>query len=114
MQQKYTGRQRVGVERGSLGSTVTDRVLMRRAAGVAKVGGVLMIGRCVYCSQCTQDFVFLYRKPTNMAAELSERIGELVIPASVQCTTPQTSDNDLRTLRGTGRACVSLPPPKVS
>ena len=33
-----------------------------------------------------------------MSAELSQRIGELVIPAAVQCTTPETSDNDLRTL----------------
>ena len=33
-----------------------------------------------------------------MSAELSERIGELVIPATVQCTTPQTTDDDLRTL----------------
>ena len=33
-----------------------------------------------------------------MAAKLSERIGELVIPATVQCTTPETTDDDLRTL----------------
>ena len=33
-----------------------------------------------------------------MSAELSERIGELVIPATVQCTKPETSDDDLRTL----------------
>jgi hypothetical protein len=33
-----------------------------------------------------------------MSAQLSERIGELVIPATVQCTTPETSEDDLRTL----------------
>ena len=33
-----------------------------------------------------------------MSAELSERIGQLVIPATVQCTTPETTDDDPRTL----------------
>ena len=33
-----------------------------------------------------------------MSAQLSERIGELVIPATVQCTTPETNEDDLRTL----------------
>ena len=33
-----------------------------------------------------------------MSAELSQRIGELVIPATVQCTTPETTGDDLRTL----------------
>eukprot|EP01043_Picozoa_sp_COSAG02_P046673 COSAG02_NODE_4389_length_5419_cov_3.867293_3_plen_185_part_00 len=33
-----------------------------------------------------------------MSAELSERIGQIVIPATVQCTTPETTGDDLRML----------------
>eukprot|EP01043_Picozoa_sp_COSAG02_P026051 COSAG02_NODE_1489_length_12365_cov_22.798793_4_plen_152_part_00 len=33
-----------------------------------------------------------------MSIELSERIGQLVIPAAAQCTTPETSASDLRLL----------------
>eukprot|EP01043_Picozoa_sp_COSAG02_P055177 COSAG02_NODE_6360_length_3624_cov_2.571915_1_plen_122_part_00 len=34
----------------------------------------------------------------RMSADLSERIGQLVIPATVQCTTPESSEGDLRML----------------
>eukprot|EP01050_Picozoa_sp_SAG11_P007250 SAG11_NODE_597_length_8296_cov_12.606123_2_plen_179_part_00 len=33
-----------------------------------------------------------------MSADLSERIGNLVIPSTVQCVAPETSDDELRTL----------------